>query len=101
MKSMTWKEYIQDYDFSFWMPNGFMLEHTSQDIINDCVSFENGIIRDLFQVRITDADIVQRFWLIYIRKGFDFYPDKVFFNKAEAEAYFKERMENYEENYEE
>jgi hypothetical protein len=99
---MTWKEYIQDYDFSFWIPNGFIMEYTSQDIVNDCVSFENGIIRDLFQVKITDADIVQRFWLIYIRKGFDFYPDKVFFNKAEAEAYFKERMENYEEeNYEE
>jgi len=101
MKSMTWKEYIQNYDFSFWMPNGFIMEYTSQDIVNDCVSFENGIIRDLFQVKITDADIVQRFWLIYIRKGFDFNPDKVFFNKAEAEAYFKERMENYEENYEE
>jgi len=51
----------------------------------------------LFQVRITDADTVQRFWLVYIRKGFDYYPDKVFFNLAEAEAYFKERMENYEE----
>jgi len=101
MKTMTWKEYIQNYDFSFWMPNGFIMEYTSQDIVNDCVSFENGIIRDLFQVKITDADIVQRFWLIYIRKGFDFCPDKVFFNKAEAEAYFKERMENYEENYEE